>query len=71
MIELVTDPPSTRARNSGWNQPGSRLSAPATASVMSVWVAAATPATPRATEETKPPRAPIQVIDFREVVRGR
>lgn len=71
MIELVTEPPSTSARNTVWNQPGSRLSAPATASVMSVWVAAATPATPRATEEMNPPDAPIQVIDLSEVVRGR
>lgn len=71
MIEFVTEPPSTRARKRGWNQPGSSPSVPATASDMSACVAAATPATPSATEETSPPSAPLQVIERSEVVRGR
>ncbi|MFP1625379.1 hypothetical protein ACLB9X_09390 [Streptomyces sp. 5K101] len=70
-VDGVTEPPRASARKSGWNQSGSSDSAPATASVMSVCVAAAPPAMPRATDETKPPRAPYQVSERNGVVLGR
>src|SRR5690349_16834972 len=70
-IELVIEPPTTSSRNGASNQPGTRSATPVTGSLMSAWVAAATPSTPSSTEESIPPAAPHRVIERSEVSRGR